>query len=299
VFQFQAVDNIASAEVHRELFPRLAEEGLDYRFFWEVKSNLKREQVREMKRAGVDWMQPGIESLSTHVLALMRKGVRAIDNVNLLRWTAYYGIDTSWNILWGFPHETEADYAVQAELIRHLVHLQPPAVAGRLWLERFSPLYADRETYPAQVRPEASYRYVYPEGVDLARAAYFFDFAFEDTPPHEAYRELVARVAAWKAAWRASMRPALRFRASPGLVEVEDARDPEKPLVYHLEEPLAGLYRACTERPRSARSLRAELGLDASAEEVAETLDLFCAKGLVMRDDDLFLALALPATPNR
>lgn len=299
VFQFQAVDNIASPENHRELFPRLAKEGLDYRFFWEVKSNLRREQVRQLKRAGVDQMQPGIESLSSHVLELMHKGVRAIDNVNLLRWARYYGIDTSWAILWGFPGETEADYLAQAELIPHLLHLQPPSVAGRLWLERFSPLYADRASWTASVRPEASYGYVYPPGVDLERVAYFFDFEAQHTPPATAYHELAEQVAAWEAAWRAPPRPALRYRASPDLVEVDDARQPDKPLVYHLEGPLADLYTACAERPRRAKALRSELELPWPEEEIAAALDLFCAKGLMMRDADRFLALALPATPNR
>ena len=36
----------------------------------------------------------------------MDKGVRAAQNVNLLRWARYYGIDVGWNILWGFPGET-------------------------------------------------------------------------------------------------------------------------------------------------------------------------------------------------
>ena len=299
VFQFQTVDNIAAPSAHRELFPKLAERGVDYRIFWEVKSNLRRDQVRQLARAGIDYMQPGIESLSSHVLRLMRKGVRAIDNVNLLRWSAYYGIDTSWNIIWGFPHETEEDYAAQAELLPKLWHLQPPAATARIWLERFSPLFVDREAFPAEIRPEASYGYVYPESVDLARAAYFFDFEFENTLPLDAYKSVREEVAAWREAWKRSPRPTLRYRASPGLVEVVDARPPGKALTYHFDGPLAGLYAACAERPRRATALRKELGLEESAEEIEAALDLFCDRGLVMRDGERFLSLALPATPNR
>ena len=67
-----------------------------------------------MAQAGVTKIQPGIESLSSNVLRLMRKGVRAIQNVNLLRWAQYYDIDVAWNLLWGFPGETEQDYTEQA-----------------------------------------------------------------------------------------------------------------------------------------------------------------------------------------
>ena len=44
----------------------------------------------------------------------MRKGVRAAQNVNLLRWAEVYGISVEWNVLWGFPGEREADYVEQA-----------------------------------------------------------------------------------------------------------------------------------------------------------------------------------------
>src|SRR6266567_3057463 len=102
---------------------------------------------------------------------------RAAQNVNLLRWARYYGIDVAWSILWGFPGETAEDYAGQAAAASHLVHLQPPGNSGRIWLERFSPLYTEPERFGLVRRePARSYRYVYPEQVDLDRIAYFFDY---------------------------------------------------------------------------------------------------------------------------
>src|SRR5436853_412005 len=88
-----------------------------------------------ISRSRVRGGQPGIESLSTHVLKLMRKGVRSVDNVNLLRWTLYYRIRVSWNLIWGFPQETEEDYVAQENLIQKIVHLPPPAAYGRIWME--------------------------------------------------------------------------------------------------------------------------------------------------------------------
>ena len=54
-----------------------------------------------MAQAGITAIQPGLESMSSRVLSLMRKGVRAAQNINVLRWALYYGIDVSWNVLWG------------------------------------------------------------------------------------------------------------------------------------------------------------------------------------------------------
>ena len=75
-----------------------------------MKANLTREQVRLLADAGVRHIQPGIESLSDHVLALMKKGVTGLRNVQLLKWCKEYGIEVDWNILYGFPGETREDY---------------------------------------------------------------------------------------------------------------------------------------------------------------------------------------------
>ena len=108
-FRFEAVDNILDMGYLNELFPPLIASSTDYEMFYEVKANLTRAQLRLMAQAGVIQIQPGLESLSSPVLRLMRKGVRAAQNVNLLRWAKYYNIHVSWNIIWGFPGETEQE----------------------------------------------------------------------------------------------------------------------------------------------------------------------------------------------
>jgi coproporphyrinogen III oxidase-like Fe-S oxidoreductase len=89
----------------------------DYKFFYEVKSNPRREQIRLLAAGGIRRIQPGIESLNTHILKLMRKGVTAIKNVRLIKWAFYYGIGIAWNLLLGFPGETQEDYERQLDLI--------------------------------------------------------------------------------------------------------------------------------------------------------------------------------------
>jgi ribosomal peptide maturation radical SAM protein 1 len=98
-FRFEAVDDILDPKYLKELFPAIAEQGQDYQIFYEVKANLTRAQLKTLALAGVGELQPGLESLSSAVLRLMNKGVRAAQNVNLLRWARYYGMSVGWNIL--------------------------------------------------------------------------------------------------------------------------------------------------------------------------------------------------------
>jgi len=297
-FRFEAVDNILDLRYLKDLFPAIA--GNDYQIFYEVKANLTREQLRTLAHGGVTHLQPGLESLNTNVLRLMDKGVRAAQNVNLLRWARYYGIDVGWNILWGFPGETEADYAEQAAAVPHLAHLQPPASAGRLWLERFSPMYTQPERFPLRRRePEPSHRYVYPDAVDLDRVAYFFDYEFENALPPAAYAGLRKAVDEWSEAWESDIPPVLTYRSSPGFLRIYDGRQPENQGVYTFHDTLADIYLACGDRPTTASAVRAKLGLSVPAKAIEDAFGQFQDRGLMFLDGNLALSLALPATRGR
>lgn len=299
-FRFEAVDNIMDMTHFTKLFPILRDHETGYEIFYEVKASLRREQLKLMAQAGVTHIQPGIESLSSHVLGLMRKGVRAIQNVNLLRWAQYYDIEVEWNILWGFPGETERDYAEQAAVLPHLRHLRPPSTASPIWLERFSPLFTEADTFPLRHRtPERSYRYVYPGDVDLARIAYFFDYEVDGGLPDSAYGSVRHAVADWCEAWRADSRPALTYWTAPHFVQIHDTRQPGERGTYTFEGTLADLYVACSSRPTTAAAVQQKLDLRLAPEAVHELFAAFQQRGLMFLDGQLALALALPAVKAR
>lgn len=299
-FQFEAVDNIVDHTYFAKFFPVVIEQGLDYKFFYEVKSNLSRDRLKLLRQGGVARIQPGIESLSTRVLALMKKGVTAAQNVNTLRWAMYHGIEVAWNLIYGFPDEHPEDYQEQADLMRHLIHLQPPGGAGRIWMERYSPIFTDRNGFPARyISPEGSYRLIYPDSINLNRAAYFFDYELEGTLTEEHFGATHAAVSRWQSAWGTAPRPTLTYRSAGSYLQIEDLRDPSAPGTYVFEGRLAEVYLACSDQPRTPAALRAELNFPGPIEELDEALEGFCVRGLMMRDGDRVLSLALPATKER
>jgi len=299
-FRFEAVDNIMDMGYLTKLFPVLVANETDYEIFYEVKANLSREQLKLLARAGVIQLQPGIESLSSNVLRLMRKGVRAVQNVNFLRWALYYDIDVQWNLLWGFPGETEQDYADQAAVIPHLLHLQPPASANRVWLERFSPLFTERDTFQLRRRtPERSYQYIYPGSVDLNRVAYFFEYELDRGLPDSTYADVGRAAADWSSAWRADTAPVLKYWSAPHFVQIYDERQPGQGGTYTFEDTLADLYLSCSNRPTTAAAVRRQLGLGLPVEAVQEVFEEFQKRGLMFLDGQFALALALPAVKGR
>jgi ribosomal peptide maturation radical SAM protein 1 len=304
VHSFSAVDNILDMKYIKEVFASLEESKTDYEFFYEVKTNLTREQIRTLYRGGVRRLQPGIESLSSHVLQLMRKGATMLQNVRTLKWCRYYGITVDWNLIYGFPGETEDDYRQELEVLERLGHLQPPFGCYSIWLERFAPYYADRAGFPVRdVRPERSYWYVYPRHVDLEKIAYFFDYSMGETTPEEVHQPTQELVARWRQRWDSEQRPGLVYRRMPDAVLIYDHRGSGPGQLHTCRGPWAVVYELCGESMRTARQVAEHLhsgpaGLALSETLVTAGLEDLCAKGLMLGEDGQYLSLALPMNPN-
>ncbi|WP_105973179.1 RiPP maturation radical SAM C-methyltransferase [Streptomyces geranii] len=295
-FRFEAVDNILDTRYLRTLLPALVESDTRYDIFYEIKSNVSRAQIKLLTEAGVTQIQPGLESLSSSVLRLMRKGVTAAQNVNLLRWALHYGLEVSWNILWGFPGETPQDSADQAALLPYLWHLQPPASADRITLERFSPLHTGRAEFLNDLRPEPSYAYVYPADVDLDRIAYFFEGEVKGALPDTDHVPLRRAVAGWREAWRdGTAPPVLHYWQAPHYVQIYDGRRKGSEGTYLLEGLAADIHIACCERPVTVAGVRERLDAPVPVAEVERVLSEFADAGIVFRDGPLNVALAVPA----
>jgi ribosomal peptide maturation radical SAM protein 1 len=293
----QVVDNILDMRYFRDLIPALAEEGTDLHLFFEVKANLRKDQLLALRTAGIRVIQPGIESLSTPVLRLMRKGITGIQNVQLLKWCKELGIRPSWNLIWGFPGELSSDYEAMAGLMPQLVHLPPPTAASPLRLDRFSPLFEEApESGITDVVPVPAYWHIYsglPSDA-VHNLAYYFGYSYA-RPQHvsrytSGLSDLVAR---WQAEYRASD---LLFSRVGERLLVWDLRPSAENPVTVLVGPTMAIYEQCDSLHSLdylARQL-AQSGQPASPQYVADLAAPLVARGLLMAEDDKLLSLAIP-----
>jgi ribosomal peptide maturation radical SAM protein 1 len=293
------VDNIIDMAYFRDLLPRLAEADWDLRIHYEVKANLRPDQIELLAAAGVTYVQPGIESLSRRVLDLMDKGTTGAINLRMLRECEDHGLTTSWNYLYGFPGENAGDYDPIIDQMPALVHLQPPGSVGRIVLERFSPYFDRPELGFGRRRPAEMYDHVYdlPEP-ELRDLVYFFD-----TPPSgiggETVRRLHEAVATWQRDYPLS-RLVVREDSEDGIV-IEDSRVGRPEAEHVLTGWQAAAYRAL-ERGRTAESLAAALAADghpASVPDIEEWLREQVARGLVFVDDGVHVSLATLRAPGK
>ena len=297
VLLLASVDNIIDMKYIDKVCKPLIQARGDQNFFWEVKSNMTPRQLKTMASAGILHVQPGIESLDTHVLKLMRKGVTMLKNLRFLKWASYFHLNISWNILTGFPGETAEDYAKQLRIIPLCKHLPPPGVWGRLWLERFSPYFFD-PSFPVQSRePGSAYRFAYPQSdLDLNEVAYFFEHEMGNTLPDEHHQELFGLLKKWKESWEKAPRPVLAYRRGAGWIQIVDQRE-ETTRNHWLYEFDSLVYESCVETDRSAeavaRQVREIFG-SGDLIEVTASLNKFCEMGIMLEEDGHYLSLAQP-----
>ncbi|GIW54561.1 MAG: hypothetical protein KatS3mg082_0965 [Nitrospiraceae bacterium] len=199
-------------------------------------------------------MQPGLESLSQNQLRAMDKGVSPMQNIQCLKWSYYYRIVVSWNILLGFPGETNEDYRRQIELIPSLYHLQPPEAVGKFWLERFSPYFMRPHQYGVRITgPGLAYEYVYDaRQVDLMKIAYDFEYELEDWQvDSDVYQELVDAVHEWQRRYASDDKPFLYYSKAMRYVTVYDGRNPGSPTRERFDWPASFIIECCNEAPKS------------------------------------------------
>jgi ribosomal peptide maturation radical SAM protein 1 len=306
--RFRLVDNIIDMKYVDQLFGRFAADHCDLDIFIETKSNLHKSQIRSLAMGGVKCMQPGLESLSLNQLRAMDKGVTPMQNIVCLKWSFYYRVAVSWNILLGFPGETNEDYRRQIELIPSLLHLQPPEATGKFWLERFSPYYTKPHEYGVRITgPGMAYEYVYDgRQVDLNKIAYDFEYELDCWPvdPH-VYQELVAAIEGWQQLHRSSDRPFLYYSKGMGYVTIYDGRDPKAPVRRRYDGLAAHVIELCNEAPKSAEQIQSALeaseacerGSRPSRDELAAVLGELASRRVLYEERAKYFTLAIPENP--
>ncbi|MBD2775612.1 RiPP maturation radical SAM C-methyltransferase [Iningainema tapete] len=293
----EVVDNILDLKYFKEFIPKLAAHQLDVGLFYEVKANLRKEQIRSLRDAKIDGIQPGIESLSSRVLELMRKGIKGIQNIQLLKWCKELGVRPSWNMLWGFPGEPPDEYARMAELIPLITHLQPPDATFPIRIDRFSPYFDKPAHYGfANIKPYPSYQYIYPLKEEVvANLAYYFTFEYIEPQNVAAYTQPVAQqIALWQKVHKTSDLLSVDKGKYLLLIDLRPIAQQPQVILTGIERLL---YIACDRIHTTSQLqhlLKQDLNQELSSPEIEEILQRLVNQGLMIKEDHLYLNLAIP-----
>jgi len=322
--KFEVVDNILPMEYMKTVIPQLSK-NKQYNIFYETKSNLKKEHIEQLANAGIQWIQPGFESLNDEFLKLIAKGVTGIQNVSALKWCRNYGISVIWNLLCGAPNEKPEWYTDIAKILPLITHLQPPnRDLIKIRYPRFSPYFKNPDKYGLTLEPLKSYQYIYPlTGDNLFDIAYFFDqksdkntgiFNINSDEQHQLieHQRIQDQLNDWVACWVSSSIPLLYMSDQGENIVVIDTRKVATNFTHQLSGLNAKVYRLCGEpitKSRLVSKLKTEINTEEETEvnEFSEDalnncLAFLVNNNLLLSLSHCYLALALagktPALPD-
>jgi len=293
-----AVDNIIPYQYFKTFLPQLKKLNLDLSLFYETKANLNRELIELYRDVGLKTIQPGVESLSTPVLNLMKKGVSSLQNIQLLKWCRQFGVQPIWNFLVGFPNEKPEYYDDLANLVRSLSHLPPPNGVAKVRFDRFSPYVTKPADYGLRnLMPYPSYRYIYP-GLDdgtLNEIAYYFTGEFDGQESVDDYTQpLNAAVGKWKSA--ASSSSLFSLTLDDQLLVCDMRPEADDSFVY-LSGAQRVLYESCDSicsKPMLRKTLSTYLETPVTEEALATLLDPLLQQRLLLCEGTEYISLAVP-----
>jgi len=248
---FQGTEYIFDYRFFDSLLPRLKELGSYFRF--EVKANLKVEQLQSFIDSGTIEVQPGVESLNDECLGLLKKGTTAFKNVLLLRRARQIGLLVYWNLLHTIPGDRDEWYWEMGEIVPLLTHLQPPAGFAQIHYDRFSPYWRNPEQHGLTLKPAFGYEMVYPFPPEVLKdTAYFFEtprqkagFLKYELERHPGLYHLIAEVQKWKTGFHARRsRHTLVCTDHGDRITFEDTRAVAVEPRFQIEGLEAEVYRA-------------------------------------------------------
>jgi ribosomal peptide maturation radical SAM protein 1 len=307
ILTLAAADNILPPEYFTSVFPRLVEHQFDLDMFFEVKANLHRQQLKMLREAGGTRIQPGIESLSTRVLKIMRKGITAIQNVQFLKWCAEFDLEAHWHILWGFPGENADDYKGLPALMRLISHLRPPQGIGPIQFQRFSAYFTQREKFGVTLKPCEGYKLIFPDSVNLEKVAYYFDGEWEGRLDVDGYTQPVREACNEWSRIHKEQQVFCYYTKGPDYITIYDNRpltkgSSLKGRKVELSEQLSALYLYCDENhayPAIKRMLNERFPGEVSESQLQDWLVQLVEEGLMLQEGDRYLSLAIHGAPAR
>jgi ribosomal peptide maturation radical SAM protein 1 len=291
ILDFNAIDNIIEPEYIDKLFRKLADANTDIHIHYEVRPSLTRAQLKVMRKGGLFSIQPGVESLSTHILKLMRKHTTGMRNLELIKWSTYYGINNLYNILLRFPGETVEDYRAQCDVIAKIHHFQAPWAIAKARADRGSPMYTEPESQSVtRLVPSPCYDYLFPKDrFNLNRVSYYFEHEMDNTLRDDEYNDIYRAVGVWQHRWQQRPKPYLRYKKAWATILIEDGRNCS-PSVTSYADRYASLYEYCADA-HSAKEIAAAFD---GASWVDKALEEFVERNFMIHLDNRYLSLALP-----
>jgi ribosomal peptide maturation radical SAM protein 1 len=296
------VDNILRHSEVEALCTEILALGQDLRIGIEARVSVKPAEMVALRKAGVVYIQFGIEALSTAILKLIYKGTSCIQNIQAMKFCDRFGIENISNLITYHPG-VGVDALLETLRNIELVSCFRPLSCSRFTLSYQSPIYKNPSAFGVNnVRNLETLNRCFPD--EVCERLFWLDKSFDvDSPPEvtRLWQEVQSAVGRWKQLFDGQTS---RYRV-PSLLLYEDTGErlaitdyrTTPPRLLRLDRDARAIYLAC-EEARTIPQIQ-NCCPELPEPEIAERLDDLVQQRVVFHEARQYLSLAIPADPVR
>ncbi|MGM0379445.1 MAG: RiPP maturation radical SAM C-methyltransferase [Bacillota bacterium] len=304
VKHFEFLDNILDMKYFDNLIPELIKRKAPYKLFFEIRSSLSKKQFKMIKDAGVIMCQPGIESLHSSALKEIRKGVKAWQNIQTLKWGRQFGIHIYWSILHTFPFEKDEWYKEVSELIPLITHLYPPSGTGNIEYQRNSHYFNHKDKYNLKLTNLPLYSYIYPlNNKEIKEISFSFEDEFYSLLRNDKRMSVLFRrpglykvgsaLIEWKELVKSDKKPKLVMEVKKEKIIIEDTRPISVASKFELRGIQKEIYLECDQAIKEKDLRKNYIDNGYSVSELNKAIDFLVNNKLLLCIDKRLLSLAI------
>jgi len=279
------------------IFDGLQQLSRDLSIFAELRANTPSSLLRKMKQAGVDTVQVGIEALSGRLLSKMNKGVRVIDNLNMMKHCEAAGIVNASNLMLHFPSSDSDDIH---ETLRTLEYAQwyHPLKSVSFWLGLESPVHRFARRFNIRATfNHPNLKKLFPKEIAAAVRFIIQGYRGDRTRQRQLWRPVETKLRQWHNDYfsmqrRTRGKPALMFRDGERFILISQCFPDQETIRHRLTGISADIYRFCTTPQRLDQIT--EKFISHRPEQIEPFLKSMVAKRLMFNEQDSYLSLAVP-----
>ena len=300
--KFSFADNILDSRKVKGLFKSITELDRSFEIFAELRASVSRGDLIQMRRAGVNQVQIGVESLSTSLLGKINKGTTAIQNIELMKHCEELSIHHSSNLILGFPTSDDRDVEETLNNLRFVLPYQPLRKV-RFWLGQNSPVDLHPEQFGIRrVANHPNYQKLLPDSLADSLCLMIKTYTGDRTKQKRLWLVVARALDSWQEQYHSLRKdhfpaPLLGYRDGRDFLLIRRRSENYELETFRLKGFSRGIYRFCETRRALGQILHQFPSV--SVDKLENFLAYMVDKRLMFREGDQVLSLAVNEEPHK
>ena len=289
-------DALKVPKVVVELAKSLEGKGLSFHFAEFRAEKMGKKVLESLLRFGT-WVSPfqvGIETFSDRVLKLMKKGVGALKNVEVLKMAAESGVPLQFNLFTCYPKMTTEDLIENLrvmDLITHLLVCENISIhPAEFYLPTDCPIFQNIDYYGLEKHSDSVFSDLFEDFPMPSYSNYPYPYQF-DNDEEQFEMSMVFRKKVEEIERKSPGENFMFYRRASNGLQIAACRD-GKYMTHTLTPGEEEVYLSAIEKVQPIGTLSKKLGVSSAG--LCSMLDAFEQKGLILYSSDrkAFLSLA-------